>query len=191
MPVTPLDPPDATQDPFISQQDLTNYLGRNVNSDDGALFAVQAACEVVRGLAERQFNRGTATYALDGSGTDALLLPDLPVNSAGTVLVNGGTVTDYTLNGNGILFRGTAGVEPRPLWPRGRQNVVVTADHGYSAVDIPQDVKMVALNLAARIIVQGVAVEEQIGTARVKYAGAAMDLTAGEKAILQKYRQHR
>jgi hypothetical protein len=53
------------------------------------------------------------------------------VTAAGTVLVSGTAVTDYTLNGNGILFRGSAGLDPRPVWPSGRQNVAVTYDHGY------------------------------------------------------------
>lgn len=178
-------------DPFISAQDLTDYLGRDVSADDGAIIALDAACDTVRAVAERQFNRGTTTYVLDGTGTDALLLPELPVNSAGTVTVNGGTVTDYVLNGNGILFRGTAGCDPRPTWPMGRQNIVVTVDHGYASVDLPRDVRMVALSVAARIIVQGVAVEESLGTRRIKYAGPALDLTKGEAAILRKYRPTR
>jgi len=151
-------------------------------------MAADAACEVVRTIAEQQFNRGTTTYTLDGTGTDSLLLPELPVNSAGTVTVNGGTVTDYTLNSNGILFRGTAGVDPRPVWPMGRQNVRVVCDHGYEIVDIPRQVKAVALMLAERIAVQGVAVEEQLGTSRIKYGGPAMDLTDGELRILKKFR---
>jgi hypothetical protein len=40
-------------------------------------------------------------------------------------------------------------------------------------------------------VVQGVAVEESLGDVRVKYAGPATDLTAGELRILQKYRQMR
>lgn len=188
-------------DPFISRQDLTDYLGRDVTADDGALIAVDAACDTVRTVAEQNFNQVVGgTAVLDGSGTDALLLPELPVSAAGTVLVNGTAVTDYTLNGNGVLFRGTVGLSDpywpdemptRLVWPTGRQNVEVTYDHGYADADLPRDVRMVALSLASRLLVQGVATEESLGDARVKYAGPAMDLTAGEKMILRKYRRPR
>src|SRR5688500_4621763 len=96
-------------DPFISVSDLSSYIGRDVSADAGATIAVDAACEAVRNECGQEINRGTTTFTLDGTGTDALLIPQRPVNAAGTVLVNGGTVTDYVLNSNGILFRGTAG----------------------------------------------------------------------------------
>lgn len=178
-------------DPFISQQDLTDYLGRDVTADDGALVAVDAACEIVRDIAEQAFNRGTTTVVCDGTGTDALLLDNLPALNAGTVSVNGTTVTDYMLTDNGILLRGSIGCDPQPTWPSGRQNVTVTYEHGYDPDDIPRSVRMVALSIAARLIVQGVATEESVGDVRVSYAGAATDLTNGEKLILSKYRQIR
>jgi hypothetical protein len=147
-------------DPFITRDDLTNYLGRDVSDDPGALIALDAACDTCRTLAEQLFNADTTTITLDGTGTDALVLPQLPVNAAGTVTVAGTAVTDYTLSADGMLFRGSAGTDPRPVWPRGRQNVTVTYDYGYEPSDLPRDVRMVALALASRLIVQGVAVEE-------------------------------
>jgi hypothetical protein len=178
-------------DPFISTQDVIDLLGRGGTADPGILIAVDAACDVVRDLTELTINKvyGDTVY-LNGTGTETLLLPQRPVSAAGTVTVNGGTVTDYALanNGNGILYRGTAG---GGVWPRGRQNVRVTYDHGFADDDIPRSVRVVALQLACRLVVQGAAVEEQIGQTRVKYAGAALDLTNSEKAILAKYRQIR
>lgn len=181
----------VSSDPFISVQDLTDYLGRDLSADAGAVVAVDAACDICRTIAEQTFNEATTTFTLDGTGTDSILLPELPVNAAGTVTVNGGTVTDFTLNANGILFRGTAGIYPRPVWPLGRQNVTITADHGYATADLPRDVRMVALAIASRIAVQGVASEESVGDVRVKYSVASTDLTVGEKAILRKYRRTR
>lgn len=178
-------------DPFITRDDLTNYLGRDVSDDPGALIALDAACDTCRTIAEQLFNADTATVKLDGTGTDAILLPQLPVSAAGTVSVNGTAVTDYVLNSDGILFRGTAGVLPRPVWPAGRQNVAVTYDYGYAPGDLPRDVRMVALSLASRLIVQGVAVEESVGQTRLKYAGPASDLTTSEMFILRKYRPTR
>ena len=67
--------------------------------------------------------------------------------------------------------------------------MVVTYDHGYADADLPRDVRMVALSLASRLIVQGVAVKERVGDNPMDYAGPATDLTAGEQAILRKYRR--
>lgn len=178
-------------DPFISPKDIADYIGRGGTADPGMVIAADAACDMVRTLAEQSFNADTSTVVLDGTGTDALLLPELPVTAAGTVIVNGGTVTDYVLNGNGILLRGSAGVDPRSLWPAGRQNVSVTYDHGYQEIDLPRDVRMVALSIASRLVIQGVALEESVGAVRMKYAVAATDLTNSERRILAKYRQMR
>lgn len=102
--------------PFITRQDLTDYLGRDVTADNGALFAVESACEIVKITAEQNFDQVIGDVAiLDGTGTDCLLLPEMPVQHAGTVVVDGrGTVTDYVLGDNGRLLRkcpvnGTAG----------------------------------------------------------------------------------
>jgi hypothetical protein len=158
-------------------------------------MAVDAACDMCRTIAEQSFNAGTTTVTLDGTGTDSLLLPELPVTAAGTVVVNGGTVTDYALNGNGILFRRSSdptssGNTWRTLvWPEGRQNVRVTFQHGYADGDVPRDVRMVALAIAARLVIQGPMLQETIGETSARYAVASTDLTNGEKMILQKYRR--
>jgi hypothetical protein len=68
---------------------------------------------------------------------------------------------------------------------------VVTYQHGYADADLPRDVRMVALSIASRLVVQGVASEESNGPVSVKYATPATDLTAGELRILQKYRNTR
>lgn len=175
-------------DPFITTQDVVDILGRGGTADPGMIIAVDAACDTVRTLAERQFNYGTTTVTLDGTGTDALLLPELPVANAGTVTVNGTAVTDYKLNDNGVLFRtaGTALTWCGGYWPEGRQNITVTFEHGYA--DVPRDARMVALNLACRMITAGMASSEQVGDVQISYAESGMDVTPGELRILQKYR---
>lgn len=185
-------------DPFISRQDLTDYLGRDVTADDGALIAVDAACDTVRSVTEQDFSFATETVRLDGTGTDVLLLPQLPVSAAGTVTVNGTAVTDYRALSDGRLVRvgGTAtyatwasGYANAAYWPEGRQNIVVTYDHGYAGTALPRSVRLVALALASRLVVQGVALQESQGDVSIRYATAATDLTAGEKLILGKYRR--
>lgn len=177
-------------DPFITVDDLSDYLGRDVTADNGALIATDAACDIVRTVAEQQFNRGTTTISIDGTGTDVLKLLEFPVNSAGTVTVNGAAVTDFMVDARrGLLLRGTARCFPRPFWPEGRQNVTVTYDHGYDVLDVPRDVRMVALAVASRLVVQGPALEETQGSNRVKYAVASTDLTKNELRILRKKRR--
>lgn len=187
--------------PFISRDDLSDYLGRDVSADDGALIAVDSACEIVRTLTEQDFNEVTETIKLDGTGTDTLLLPQSPVSTVGTVVVNAGTLEsdDYAFTEEGRLFRtsGTAtnsswvrGGQPLAYWAPGRQNVEVTYTHGYAGT-VPSDVRMVALMLAYRMVSQGGAISEQVGVVSKRYAAAATDLTNGEAAILRKYRRVR
>jgi hypothetical protein len=179
--------------PFISTQDLVDYIGRGGTADPGMVMAVDAACDMIRGLTEQNFNQATATIYMDGTGTDALVLPQSPIIAAGTVVANGGTITDYTLTGNGVLLRGTAGAWPRPLWTAGRQNVQITYDYGYQILpvnNVPRDVRMVALAIAARLVLQGPAVTEAIGDASVTYALPSTDFTPGERAILYGYIRH-
>jgi hypothetical protein len=157
--------------PFISQQDLSDYIGRDVTADNGALMAIDAACDTIRDITEQDFTYGTSTISLDGTGTDVLILPQRPVANAGTVLVNGGTVTDYIPpTPDGFLYRGTATGSCwfGSHWPRGRQNVKITYEHGYASIDVPRSIRMVAISLAARLV-------------------AANDLTKNELRVLQGY----
>jgi hypothetical protein len=160
-------------DPFITTEDLSDYIGRDVSADDGAVIAIDAACDICRDVAGVDFN--------------ALVLPTQPVSSVSGVMVAGAAVTDYTLASNGVLLRGSAGAYPRPVWPAGRQNVTGTAVTGYSSADLPRSVRMVALSIASRLVIQGPAQEESLGSSRVKYSVAATDLTNGELRILRKY----
>lgn len=188
---------------MITIEDLSNYVGRDLSSDEGAVAAVSMACETVRTLTEQDFTPTIGeTITLDGSGTDTLLLPQVPVTAAGTVTENGGTLDatlDYTFTADGRLLRtdGTAtltswpdGYGPSAYWSQGRQNITVTYDYGY-ADSAPDDVRMVALALAHRLVTQGGAISETVGQVSKRYAAASTDLTNGEKAILRKYRQAR
>jgi hypothetical protein len=178
-------------DPFIDAQDLTDHLGRDVTADPGALIALDAACDICRRISDQEFNAATKTISLDGTDGDCLLLPQDPVRAVGTVLVNGGTITDYMVSDDGMLLRGTAGGGTRPTWPRGRQNVSLTYDYGYLTDDLPRDVRICALSIAERYVVQGVAMREVSGDQQIDYATAAGEVTPTELLILRKYRRRR
>lgn len=180
--------------PFIDQQDLSDYLGRDVTNDAGALMAVDAACDICRDIAEQSFNLGTTTASFDGTGTDCIVLPERPVVSVGTVSVNGSAITDYVATDR-LLLRGSVGECSwsgwRPTWPRGRQNIEVSYVHGYGTADVPRSVRMVAVSIASRLIVQGPAQSETVGDVTMNYGMAASDLTQGELRVLNKYRAAR
>lgn len=184
-------------DPFITSADLSNYTGRDLSTDTGAVIAIDAACDICRDIAECSFNAGTATITLDGTDTDVLLLPEHPVTTVGTVnLMAAGTIaqsiTEFEHTSDGRLLRGSAGNDPRPTWPRGRQNIQVTYEYGYGTATLPRSIRMVALSIASRLVIQGIAKSEVTGDARIDYSTAAStDLSAGEERILKRYRQSR
>lgn len=180
-------------DPFITTGDLSDRLGRDVSTDPGAIALVSQVCALCRSIAEMSFNAGTATTVLDGCGSDALVLPQsLSVQSITSVNVNGAAVTDFTLTETGALLRGSGGADPRPVWPSGRQNVQVVFSYGWDALEVPEDVCAVALDLAHRKAVQGVASSESVGDVSVSYAQpVAGDLTRNEERILRRWRSTR
>lgn len=188
--------PDNTLAPFITTDDLSDYIGRDVTADNGAAIAIDAACNIVRMVADQTFDQVVGgTLTLDGTGTDCLLLPELPVTAAGTVIEGNTTLVegeDYVLASGGKLIRtgGTAyttSSDYEMVWLAGRQNIRVVCDHGYAGT-IPTDVRMVALQIAGRIAVQGIAQSETVAGQSITYASPALDLTPGEKLILSRYR---
>ncbi len=193
--------------PLISVSELSDYAGISYAGDNGGSMAVDMASEVVRQAAEQDFTAGTSTITLDGSGTDAILLPQLPVGTITLITIRGGTVDPsfYTLRDDGVVLRtfGTAIGGNQPLfsddwqyvngvtevrWPRGRQNIAVTYTHGGS---VPEDVRMVCLAAAHRFVTQGAAISEGVGDASVRYAVNSTDLTRGEQNILRKHKPAR
>lgn len=183
--------------PFISRGDLADILGRDVEQSDGALIAVDAACDIVRTLTGQSINAGTTTATFDGPGTDALVLPEYPANTIGTVQVRDSSGTwntagaaDYALADDGVLIA-MGGTVAGTVWPMGRQNVRVNYTHGYADADVPRDIRVLALSVAERIVIQGPMTSETVGGASASYASPQLDLTPGEKAIAAKYRRTR
>lgn len=176
---------------FISAQDVSDILGRDVTGDPGAAQAIGSACAICRSEAQQNFNLLSGTATLDGTGTDALVLPEHPA-TVSAVLVNGSAIADYAVSEAGVLIRGTAGSRfgARPIWPEGRQNVKVTYSAGYADLQVPEDVCRVATDLAIRIMVQGPLAAESVGDGTsVTYAQPrATDLNENERRILRRYR---
>lgn len=176
-------------DPFITEQEVVDEVGRGSASDPGLATIVETACGIVRAYAEQDITQELGDVAtLDGNGGESVQLPQVPVTDVQWITIDGESITDdtYTFNTNGIVFRLDGAT-----FADGRQNVRISYDHGYADADIPDEVKGVARELAKRMFVQTVATEEQLGPVRVKYAAAATELTTTEKIILQKLRRVR
>lgn len=182
-------------DPFVTTADLTLKLGQDTDTAKGTL-CIEMACDTIRFITGQDIayvEGGTAI--LDGTGTDALPLPQRPVLNAGTVVEGGETLVegeDYKLGANGVLFRlpgvidnGWGDAELRTYWWPGRQNIVVTYSHGHST--IPGEVKQVALGLAERLFLRDSSgiVFEQLGQRSVRYENASSELTGTEKLVLE------
>lgn len=200
--------------PFISVDDLNAILSQTV--DEEALLttiALDAACDLVRGFLNQSVNlaRDSVEY-LDGGGTEGITLRQLPVIAVGEVMEGEETLTaevDYHVGDrSGIIWR-----IGRP-WPLGRGNIKVTYDHGWALSEdevvtdaeqgivdrVPSDIRLVALNVAARIwrsgaeTPAGTMLSESLGAYSYQMSGTAAELaltttlTNIERQVLSRWR---
>jgi hypothetical protein len=170
--------------PFISITDLSDFLGRAVDTDK-ATIAVDAACDMTRTEIGQSINLvEDDEVTLDGSGTDVLLLPELPVQAVSAVSVDDEEYEEFVLTSKGLLL------STNGCWPDERQSVVVTFDHGWSETALPRDLRMVTLTAATRIYEQGILSDYSVGDVSVKFAAQdGVSFTPGERRILNRYRR--
>lgn len=136
--------------PLATTGELATHLQRSIDPDDAEL-ALMLASGAVRAYCGWDLARETTTLVAYGSGTPVLSLPTLSLLDLTAVRVDGADL-DLTLTGvdvgrvvwsrKGQLFRGIG-------WPR---HVPIEADatHGYDP--IPDVVKLVCLERAARVL---------------------------------------
>lgn len=197
---------------FATIADIEDFLQVVVSSgleQDCATRALAEASEVIRNYCRQKIDYVTNEHiTMDSYGGTLLFLPELPVISVSSVVVNGVALvqnTDYKLDNRGALHRLLG-----HMWPVGPRCVVVTYTHGLSV--IPADIVGVCTRAAARAYqaglksndtsgVPGVA-SKSLGDFSVAYqaessgtvdggtmgASAARMLLMSEKDILDKYR---
>jgi hypothetical protein len=174
---------------FITSTELKDRLGYELVSANATL-CVDGACALIRSATGQSFSHiEEEVIALDGSGTDVVLLPQLPVEEVKAVKVNGEAVEDWRFyDKSGILARVTTAPVSCATWPKGRQNVEVTYSYGYEQTDVPAEVRLLALTIAARLYQQGIVASETVGTTQVTYSTDSLTFTKGEQAIIDRYR---
>ncbi len=204
--------------PFISAQDLSDYLTRDVTSDPRTVIVIDAACEIVRNYLAQQVNLVTDDVVrVDGTGTYSLVLPELPVIEVTDVTVYDSTGLhpdvlvvndDYIVGNSGVLWRLWC------PWRYGKRNIMVTYTHGWDLVEqtfasgysdptptVPTDIRMVALSVSKRLFEASTVPAVGIGGETIgnysytmQSAAAGMSpaaLLVGETRILDQYRQRR
>lgn len=200
--------------------DVVAIIGRPLTSDQttAADRLLNMASGIVRRYTRQYLTQVTNdVVTLPGNWGNTLLLPERPVTSVSSVVMNGGTMsnTQWRLV-DGNLFLGTGAFMPdygstiwggEALWgPAGSNQgpqaigntwqgptaqITVTYTHGYA--EIPQDIVnvvagLVALQLNAETGIQS----EAIGSYKVVYArngNGGMALSDDDKAALNFYRK--
>lgn len=191
---------------IVTTDDLSAYLRRDLTGDMMAEGACDAANQAVIDFLDYD---PTAVVddevVLSGDGSDALLLPALPVHNVSLVQVrpfrdDGDPITVdpsfYWLDQRkGVLYTRPYGAK----WLRGHGAYSVTFTHGWGTAassgsgdsvfpDIPRSIWRVALQVAARTFDQGLVKQETVGAVTTVYAAAdPADLTKGERNVLAKY----
>jgi hypothetical protein len=165
---------------FITKPELEAYIGYQADATK-ATMVIDAACDLIRNSTGQRFEAGEETILLDGTGTDAIVLPQVPVEAVTEVMNDEEAVTDFMLSGAGLLLR-----KFPQTWSPGRQRVKVKYSFGYATV--PADLKLLAVTIAARVYQQGIVMQETVGMTQVTYATDSLSLTAGEKNILSRYK---
>lgn len=129
--------------PLAAAADLS-ALGVDISDVDLTALALTAASDAVRDAAGVPISRATSTFTVQGTRSQWLDLPVMPVASVATVEIDGTTVTDYKLV-SGALWRSGywAGCGEPSL-------VEVTATHGYT--DVPADIVVLVSQVAAAVI---------------------------------------
>lgn len=184
-------------EPFISAEDLAAYRKQEVD-EALATIATDSASQIVREEAGGPYYdwapQEDHEILLDGNGTDTLLLPQLPVLEVSEVVQTySGSASPYTMVPDvdyvvdlelGCI-RTKSGYGCNTVFQPGRQNYAVTYSHGYETV--PSSVRLVALQLAARIYDQQLVKQESVGGYQAVYVAADFGLTPHERDIVAKH----
>lgn len=127
----------------------------------------------------------TQTWALDGRGQSRLLLQSKRLLRVTSCMSGGVDVTELVVPGeSGVIELRDGG-----CFARGLQGVVVTAEHGYYAEEVPSVMALIA-SIASRLseMFGNVVQQQSAGGSSVTFFAGAEHLLAGERSKLDAYR---
>jgi hypothetical protein len=174
-------------------EDLAAMRGVDPDPADlKAQIALEQASSLVRGYVDRTFDEVIADEVyLDGTGTDALQLPEPPVTELMSIVTldhdaeeTEVEATDYRLSAEvGLVYLlGSA------RWELGRLNHVVVYSHGYELPHegtpgtLPPAIQMVTIQVASRLYGggggggSGVVTSRSIGTWQETFSSSSTDV---------------
>jgi hypothetical protein len=178
---------------FAEVEDLAAFLHMDpslLEDDEGAAMALDAAEVIIKTYTKQDIEETSETVYIDGPRNSALLLPQLPVTTVTTVTEDGTSLTvseEYFLDDeHGVLYRCSGDRYSPVYWSQGTLNIAVTYTHGYET--IPADVKLVTCSAAGRIFDHAGVTQETASGYSASYDSASVFLSAGERAVLDRYR---
>lgn len=186
---------------LATADELATYLGTTFADDTRAEMMLDLATGKIQDYVRQTIEQVSGDVVkLKGNWTSRLHLPEIPVSSVASVVVNGTTYTagsDYTFDGIRTLYRGAVDftVDAADLtwadtelhWGGPDLTITVTYTHGYAT--IPNSLKGICLAMAARGMVNPVNVaSESVGQYAVSYS-PGLELTRVEKKILDDWRR--
>lgn len=184
---------------FATADDLATYLNRDLDAGE------QAQAELMLGIASGHIRREVAqtislvtddVAVLRGNWTPRLRLPERPVVSVSSVVIDGSpalSAVDYRLVGDTLVRGWWDGVVVNRSEDSGSghwggdRKVTVTYTHGFAT--IPDEIKGVCLAMVARSIqIPDGAVQETTGSHSVTFkSSGAVGLDADERATLRQW----
>jgi hypothetical protein len=168
---------------YVTIADYEQWAG--VTDDDDVprvTVSLEAACDAVRDYIGQTIDLVTDdAMEIPGSGTQFLLLPELPVVSVASITdEDAEAVDDWTLRDSGILYR-------REGWAHGHI-YTVTNTHGWATV--PADIKIATFQVASSLASSqsGTIQQESIGGYSVSYMRGddSSPLASIEKRIVKR-----
>lgn len=176
---------------LATTEELGAYLHTTLDEGDlAATIALDAASSVIEDYIQQPVVAPAEpqTVRINGTGDTMLLLPGQPCSVSEVAVLEGDDEfvleedTDYFLDGGaGILYR------LEGVWERGKGNIRVELQTGRESV--PPALKMVCLQIAARVFDQGLAASETLNGYSITYASdTGVGLTDSERRLLDLYR---
>lgn len=172
---------------FATVDELADYLQVDFEPEDRvrAHRLLETASGIIQRAARQVFEQVlNDSVILTPTGTDLLMLPELPVTDVHSVTVQG-TAMDagqYLWTASGLLYASTLNA----VWSK---QTTVVYDHGFTI--IPDDIVAITIALAGRAWQnpRGV-LSEQIGTYSARYPNdrSGLILLPDEKHLVMSYR---